>query len=73
MADKRDDKVCRILKELFFHFQSISNSLIASQNFGTAIPQKLSVVLCLNALKVKTGPENRIQAVFAANLVGCGF
>jgi len=31
------------------------------------------VALCLNALKVKTGPENRMQAVFTANAVGCGF
>ena len=62
-----------ILKERIFPIPVLSKLTMASRNSASAIPRKLRLALCLNALKVKTGPENRMQAVFTANCVGCGF
>lgn len=62
-----------ILKERIFPIPVVSKFTIASRNSASAIPRKLRLALCLNALKVKTGPANRMQAVFTANCVGWGF
>ena len=62
-----------ILKERIFPIPVVSKLTIASRNSASAIPRKLRLALCLNALKVKTGPANRMQAVFTANCVGWGF
>ena len=62
-----------ILKERIFPIPVVSKLTIASRNSASAIPRKLRLALCLNALKVKTGSENRMQAVFTANCVGWGF
>ena len=62
-----------ILKEKIFPIPEFSKLTMASRNSASAIPRNFRVALCLNAPKVKTGPENRMQAVFTANAVGCGF
>ena len=53
--------VRRILKEHIFPIPVVSKLTMVYQNPGSAIPRKLRLALCLNALKVKTGPENRMQ------------
>ena len=63
--------VCRILKEHICPIPEYSKPTMASQNSSSTVPYKLWVALCLNALKVKTGPKNRMQVVSTANLVGC--
>ena len=62
-----------ILKERIFPIPVVFKLTMASRNSASAVPRKLRRALCLNALKVKTDLENRMQAVFTANGGGCGF